>query len=276
MAFLGNEKIKSLLASGKVISDYDEKNVKNGAYELSLGEEVFQTDANPRTVKKLAIDDKIEIKPGQFALLLTREEVKIPKDRIAFISIKAGVKFKGLVNVSGFHVDPGFEGKLLFSVYNAGPSSILLTSGKPYFPIWFAELSESQEYKGTHEKQQHIPDGPIESLSQGELASPAVLSKRIDDFKSDINGRVTGIERDQKAINYMCATAIALGITLIFKFVFDISTYKANLRTGMEIKNTQVAIDSAINVELRQKMELLHEIDSLRNVDSIMLTKKVR
>ena len=143
---------------------------------------MFQTDSEPRVVKELKPAEKIKIKPGHFALLLTEETVKIPETKIAFISIKAKIKFKGLVNVSGFHVDPGFEGKLLFSVYNAGPSTIILKRGEKYFPIWFAELanSESQKYDGEHKNQNSIPDEPVESLSQGELTSPHELSRRID------------------------------------------------------------------------------------------------
>ncbi len=183
MAFLGTKKLKELLSASEVVTPFDENKLKNGAYELSLGSQVFQTGSRPRVVKNLTPKEKIYIEPGQFALLLTEEKVQIPKDKIAFISIKASSKFNGLVNVSGFHVDPGFKGKLLYSVYNAGPSTIVLSQGTSYFPIWFAELGESQEYKGSHGEQTQIPDDPIRALSQGELASPNELSKRIDEQK---------------------------------------------------------------------------------------------
>jgi dCTP deaminase len=57
--------------------------------------------------------------------------------------MKFKIKQRGLVNVSGFHVDPGYSGKLLFSVYNAGPRSIVLTRGEPVFV-------------NAHRKQQHL------------------------------------------------------------------------------------------------------------------------
>ena len=65
----------------------------------------------------------------------TREEVRIPSNVLAFISIKASVKFDGLVNISGFHVDPGFHGRLKFSVYNAGSQPIFLQIGQPAFDL---------------------------------------------------------------------------------------------------------------------------------------------
>ena len=264
MAFIGNTSLKSLLQSSSVISDFDENRIKNGAYELSLGSEVFQTDSSPRTIKELKVGEKIQIKPGQFALLLTKEYVKIPNDKIAFISMKAGVKFKGLVNVSGFHVDPGFEGNLLFSVYNAGPSIITLSSGKNYFPIWFAELNESQVYKGNHEKQVRIPDEPVEALSQGDLASPNVLSQRIDENNSAIDKRISVLEKDQKANNYIAVTALGLLLVVLVKFIFEWAVYNTGLTKGIEIKTKEVASDSIINKNLIEKRNLIKEIDSLR------------
>ena len=137
MAFLGSSSLDSLIKAQKVIVPEKVGRIKSGAYELSLGNEVFMTDSNDGKKETLTTDkEQIVINPGQFALLLTEEEVNIPPDKIAFISIKASIKLKGLVNVSGFHVDPGFQGKLVFSVYNAGSSKISMEKGAPCFLIW--------------------------------------------------------------------------------------------------------------------------------------------
>lgn len=264
MAFLGTNTLTELLQNSEIISHFDSKRIKNGSYELSLGAQVFQTDSAPRSVKNLKQDEKIEIKPGQFALLLTKEYLKMPKDKIAFISIKGGIKFKGLVNVSGFHVDPGFEGNLLFSVYNAGPAIIVLSNDTPYFPIWFSEIDGLQEYKGSHDKQTKIPDEPVEFLSQGELASPNVLNKRIDDNKKELETRIGLIEKEQTAKDYLVKTAVGLGVVILFKFVFDWISYDNGFKKGIELKQKELTADSIINVELIAKKKLLIEIDSLK------------
>jgi len=277
MAFIGNTSLTKLLTGSDIISDFNPKRIKNGAYELSLGSQVFQTDSSPRAVKDLKDGEQIEIKPGQFALLLTKEYIKIPQNKIAFISIKASIKFKGLVNVSGFHVDPGYEGKLLFSVYNAGPSNIILSNGTNYFPIWFAEINEKQDYTGKHEKQIRIPDDPVEALSQGELASPNVLSKRIEESNaathkkieegnSNVDKRISVLEKDQKANNYIAVTAIGIVIAILLKFAFDWYVFEKGLTTGAEIKNKEIKADSIINLRLSEKKLLLKQIDSLKRI----------
>lgn len=194
MAFLSSESLKKLLLDNKIIVDdynmniYSESKVEQAAYALCLGSEVYRTDNTERKVEYLDSTNKtVEINPGQFALLMTKETLCVPQHLLAFISIKAKHKLKGLVNVSGFHVDPGFKGKLLFSVYNAGPSTITLETDKPYFLIWFANLDkaidENDQYNSTinhHQGQNSINIDYIDALKRGELASPNALLKRIE------------------------------------------------------------------------------------------------
>lgn len=78
------------------------------------------------------------------------------------ISIRFTYKQKGMINISGFHVDPYYKGKLIFSVYNAGPSDILLKKGERVFMIFFQRLpckipSEERESKRTFKPFLNIP-----------------------------------------------------------------------------------------------------------------------
>lgn len=252
MTFIGNKKLIQILDETGVIEPYKKANIKNAAYELSLGNQVFQTDAKPRAVKMLNQSEKISISPGQFALLLTEETVKVPQDKIAFISIKAGIKFKGLVNVSGFHVDPGFEGKLLFSVYNAGPAVIILSRGERYFPIWFADISQTDDYKGKHENQENIPNEPVEALSQNELASPNVLSARIDTLKDLLI-----------KIEWVALAVLTLFIAINVKVWTDRNDTAKAVEFGYNNKAIEISSDSMYNKTENKIIDLNVKIDSL-------------
>lgn len=285
MAFIGTKTLTTLLETSDIIAPFKLGNIKNGAYELTLGDQVFSTNTKPRAVQSLNMGQEVYIEPGQFALLLTEEKVKIPENKIAFISIKAGIKFKGLVNVSGFHVDPGFEGRLLFSVYNAGPSTIILSRGKKCFPIWFADLNEIQNYQGEHQDQNRIPDDPLEALSQGDLASPNSLLKKIKENYTSLDtkisvteeaqkGRINSLERDQKAMDYLIKTAFGIVIIILAKFIFDWVVFNTGLKKGAEAKQIEVTADSIINLSLAEKKKLLIEIDSLQNFKNNLDAKK--
>src|SRR5437764_1438215 len=108
MAFWSNETLLRRIQTERIIAEFSEHRVKYCDYELELGNEVFITSGKERTKQIIALGGQIVIPPGQFALLITNEVVHVPNDAFALISIKAGIKFLGLINVSGFHVDPGF------------------------------------------------------------------------------------------------------------------------------------------------------------------------
>src|ERR1051326_2805375 len=111
--FLPKREILQKAQRGLLISkEFEPAFVKQASYDLRLGEEVYivgrrsperLTDRNPY----------VSLPPGQFAILTCYEEIKIPDNMLAFIALKTTFKFHGLVNISGFHVDPTFQGKLL-------------------------------------------------------------------------------------------------------------------------------------------------------------------
>src|SRR5947208_14665852 len=108
MAFWSSEKLKQRVEGGNLINPYDPMRIEHGAYELSVGPETFLTSDPSGKKQRLDEQGQVVIPPGQLGLLVTDEEVTVPLDAISLISIKTSIKFRGLVNVSGFHVDPGF------------------------------------------------------------------------------------------------------------------------------------------------------------------------
>lgn len=268
MSFLGTEKLRELIKdeSQHVITPQPDdatilKRVKDAAYELSLGNEAFRTDSTDKKKEFLKDKEEFRINPGQFALLLTKERVHVPKEYIAFISIKAKIKLRGLINVSGFHVDPGFSGNLVFSVYNAGTTPISIEKGEPCFLIWFSklELDKSEginSYNGEHNNQESIPPRYIDALVAGELASPNVLLEKINNNFKTLDGKAT--MRD-----YVFKTGLGVLIVLAIKFFGDWRMYENGLKDGYERGKFEVARDSTINALSRNQSQLLLKFDSL-------------
>lgn len=273
MAFLGVKEIIDLQKAANIIVPFDEKRVKNGAYELSLGSESYLTDAKSGKVEVLEIDKnrQIDINPGQFALLLTKERVSIPKDKIGFISIKAGEKLKGLVNVSGFHVDPGFSDHLLFSVYNAGPSTIVLNCGEPYFPIWIAEmkteLNPEEAYNDNNEhfgKLNHIPTKYIEFLKRGELTSPKALYDKIKEVEHELNGKIVKSDEKKERNDWLFKILIGIAITILLKNIWDWTAYNKGYDDGVKVKTIEREIHDRVQAPYIDSI-VSHKVDSILN-----------
>ena len=238
MAFWTSEKLKHKASQQTLITPYDESRVKHGAYELSLGNEAFITSDDTQKKQVLQDGEQLLIPPGQLALLITKEEVRIPPDTIGFISIKAGIKFSGLVNVSGFHVDPGFSGKLKFSVYNAGSRNTVLSSGQKVFLLWLSELNgtTSDIYEGEHSNQREITSQDVMKI-QGEVHSPAALDKRLTDLESSFDKRMAAIESlvsTTKTIAITIAGGLVIGtILFIANHFWDYDRSQSSAQSGI-------------------------------------------
>ncbi len=246
MAFLSTKDLEQLILTENCVEPYNPKRVKNASYELTLGDQVFQTNSKSGQKDKLTEKtSQVIIEPGQFALLLTEEVVRIPKNKLAFISVKFKEKKKGLVNISGFHVDPGFHGKIKFSVYNAGPGPIVLDKGQECFVMWVSDLTgECEEYEGSHQNQMNILSSDIEPL-KGKIASPNALLKLVNQNK-------------QHLVNLYWAAGIAITIlsAIALNFYFKNSAYEEGYRFRIREEKLSKQIDSLTSIKVDSIIKL--------------------
>jgi len=181
MSFISKEKIKQRFDYEFTQGIMDENCFsKSGAsYDLRLGKEVLVTpEKEPRLLEKGQI---LHINPGQYAVLTTEEYIRMPKNLLGLITVRFSYKSKGLVNISGFHVDPGFNGHLVFSVYNTGPATVSLRRGEKVFSIFFAGIDPEVEYKnGDYQFQKEIPLEIIETFAGARVPSLQVLEVKVN------------------------------------------------------------------------------------------------
>lgn len=146
--------------------------------------------------------------------------MSVPADAIAFISIRARTKFKGLVNVSGFHVDPGYCGQLTFAVFNAGPVPIHIRRGQPIFLIWYARLDRETAFKKDGKIHKGIDIEAVTSVA-GELQSFAGLSRKLKDQDKSLGDRIHAIEREQTYYRGIGALVLAIAVAFSVNWVKD-------------------------------------------------------
>lgn len=223
MSFWSGEKLKERL--GDLITPFDPAQVDCAGYRLRVGPEIYVSPTgeakNAKTQTKVLLGDKASftVPPGQFAFLLTEERVKVPPDALAFISIRATIKFRGLVNVSGFHVDPGYDGRLVFSVFNAGPAPVHLARGDDCFLIWYADLDRTSAEIKIGGGFDSIPSALINPIA-GEVQSFEGLLAKIEKVDDQLTGKVHAVEREQTVIKWAAtAIAVALLTLLVREFV---------------------------------------------------------
>lgn len=199
------------------------------AFTLTVGDEVYvspaqgEDNAPARAIKQLKKRESFSIPAGQFAFLTTQEKVSVPCNAMAFISIKASIKFEGLVNVSGFHVDPGYHGQLIFSVFNAGPRPVILRRGQAAFLIWYADLNDqdiSDQRSDKHKEgkpDRSGLDGATVSKIAGEVHSFQGILERLKEGEKKLQDRLHAVERDHTVVKWALSLLIGLAVAYIVK-----------------------------------------------------------
>src|SRR5882762_7549420 len=185
--FLAKSRIAELAAENVPLIDkdtYDPKCLQQSSYDLRLGKEAYLVGTDAPIF--LSEDEPyLKITPGQFAILTCFEKLNLPDNIMGFITLRNNLKMQGLVNISGFHVDPTFKGILIFAVNNAGPSDIRLRFGERTFTIFLAEVAGKIGNPRREQKEplEGIPLNLIQNLG-GSSVTLTKLQKDIDDLRT--------------------------------------------------------------------------------------------
>jgi dCTP deaminase len=185
---------------------FDPGKLSQASYDLCVGNEVFLSEMRVPTNLSTS-SPYVILPPGQFALVKTFEKIRIPRDLIGLISIRSSLKFQGLINISGFHVDPTYEGYLIFAVQNVGPNDIRLKFQEAAFMIMFAKLLT--DYAGKKRK------SGFDAISLDQMAKLGGSSVTLAQLKNEL---------DQLSLSLKIYGAIAIAvlvaiISLVLKFL---------------------------------------------------------
>jgi dCTP deaminase len=147
---------------------------------------------------------------------LTEEIVTIPHNKIGFISIRAGSKFRGLANVSGFHVDPGYQGRLIFSVHNVGPTPMQLQRGEQLFLLWVADLDDSAKIEDAKNgaPRLEISTKLINSVA-GEIHSLQSLATMVRKTERELSDKINEVDKKTSGRVYLLGMLGTLLVALV-------------------------------------------------------------
>ena len=152
------------VARGEIIrniSDRELSNPEGAGFDLRLSE-IFEIISagylgierrNTSDSKLLASDvttpgGVFSFSAGKFYLVTTKEEVNLDLDMVAFVHPRSSLLRSGVVLVTAVTA-PGYEGKLTFGLYVAGPVPFTVELGARFAHINFLQLDQpGNEYRG--------------------------------------------------------------------------------------------------------------------------------
>ena len=141
---------------------------------------------------------RLKIKPGEMALLPTKESFNMPEDLVGDIKIKLNYSRKGLTPLFGPKVDPYFgkehpNGERLYLwVSNLGLSPIYIKRGDRVFTVQFHQLfGETPDFKEKGSIREIVARETAEMRAEQSLGFIEEAEKRV---KLELDSRLTRVE----------------------------------------------------------------------------------
>ncbi len=180
------------------------------------------------------------LKTGYTAVITTRETLHLP-NYIAGIGFPPSrVSFKGLLMTNPGHVDPGYVGKMRFTVINMAREPYPLTKGARIVTVLFFRL-----------------DGPAQSGFMERVAQPLALPSQEDidrlshDFV-DVERRAKSIATRRLTYATLLAAVVSFVVVMAQAFVASQPNWAAELRERVG------AISASVDINVQQaKIEQL-------------------
>ncbi|MFN7939154.1 MAG: hypothetical protein U0R19_37870 [Bryobacteraceae bacterium] len=233
-------------AGGLIVDCFDEKCVKQACYELRASEIFYE-------VQSSAEDKRIVVGPGDGYLLkphcqivsIVRESVSLPSNVLGRILTKGHLFSIGILPVNTY-ADPGFEGRLGITLYNASHRYIYIQPDEPIAKIEFTVLPKSvtKPYSGQHGYETKI--WPVVTSMYADPKDPK-FSARIGSSEKEIEAshgpRIAKMARQLRYYRYgvwLQLLVMTVGFGIIF-FLYGHLSFFSSVLIGI-LSNVLTAV----------------------------------
>ena len=137
---LDKETIRKRLTNGEVFKDgtWVKESIKEASYALRVASDGLILRGRRYKPNEESIEGRIEVNPGEIAILSTIERLDMPGDLVGKIGIRFDYATQGLTGLMGIQVDPYFgwghdDERLYIRVANLGNESVPIDLGADVF-----------------------------------------------------------------------------------------------------------------------------------------------
>ncbi len=220
MTVLPGETILRLVKEGKLgIKPFYEDGIQPASYDARLGTEILVSPVGEERGEakdlRMEKDKCYEIKTGQFVSVMTEEWFTFPNDICGKFGLRSEYTRKGLLAFGGIQIDPGWNGRLVISLFNIGPEPIPIKLGDEMFTIEFCRLESLTQnpYRGRYQNQPYFPAEDVNFILRARTVSLAEIKpigEEISRLKNELALLKAEISRVQPEVEALAIQRLPL------------------------------------------------------------------
>ncbi|WP_454643636.1 dCTP deaminase [Bradyrhizobium liaoningense] len=227
-------------ATSAEIGKWDSK-IQPASLDLTIGRILLPTASEDDKVRE---EPSISLGQGETVVVETHEYLNMPRTAAAIGFPPATVSRNGLLMTNPGHIDPGFHGRLQFTVINLGRQPIELASGSPICTLLIFSIP--------------TPDHSYDQLDNTEKPSPpsqiALLGRLSKDFlnfgdriKETANTEVKKAQITIPIITGIVAVLLTVFGNMAASYISGVSDLKAKvaaLEKALDMKDFKARIEN--------------------------------
>ncbi len=194
MGILAKQEIIERLNKGELLSNAFEKedgtyDVEPASYDLHAGTAIWKEvipSSGKSKIRKIGYDipasrfgqEVIHLQPGQVMFIITREEVKMPKELCGTVYAKNKFSREGILALTTGHIDPGVHCPIVIRLINLRSIPYTFQIGDPIYTIVFNTLEVHENMK----LEKHQPITMETTIANTMLSADASLANAFNDI----------------------------------------------------------------------------------------------
>lgn len=129
----------------------------------------------------------MELGPGAYGGVISYEKLSLPDNVCGRIGSKRALSYEGVILLTGTIVDPGYEGYLLFGIYNASQRKVIIRYNKKLCNVVFERLTKAPERQAPADpslKIGNFPDAFLDRMANMEVLPWMQISERVKQIEN--------------------------------------------------------------------------------------------
>lgn len=178
---LSDSEIEVEIVSGWLIAKdtFERSSLEASGYDIRVGSKGI-VGGEGREVDLTA--GPIELGPGAYCGVISKEKLRLPEHILARIGSKRALSYDGVILLTGTVVDPGYEGHLLFGLYNASQRRVIIRQGKKVCNVVFERLQQKAGKAPPSDadlRTGNFPDAFVNSMANMEVLPWMQINERV-------------------------------------------------------------------------------------------------
>ena len=185
-SILTDKEIAAQVANSLLIAkeNFSQESLQPASYDFRVGERAVIGGEGVEIDLK---EKNLQLPPGSYAGIISLEKMRLPNTIGARISSKRALSYDGIILLTGGTVDPGYEGYLLFGLYNASSKKVVIPFQKKICNVVFERLADKPERHASsdpHLRRGAFPESFIDKMANMDVLPWMQMSERVKQIET--------------------------------------------------------------------------------------------